>query len=136
MATRSRNRNRKSKSNSNEELIDYDPSLISRYQTYTILGRTGNNNFGVVASGINKEPQTGISPLKTELEYYINNRDELVEKYCGKYVVISGNKVIAAYDDENVAYEKTIKTIPLGSFMIHHVTEEEEIFTISPVLGG
>jgi hypothetical protein len=73
--------------------------------------------------------------LEVEWDFYEKNRDELVEKYCGKYVVISGNKIVSAYDDENVAYDETIKTVPLGSFMIHHVTEEEEVFTISPVLG-
>ena len=73
--------------------------------------------------------------LETEWEFYENNRDELVEKYCDKFVVISGDKVVAAYDDEDTAYEETVKTIPLGSFMIHHVMEEEEVFTISPVLG-
>jgi hypothetical protein len=65
-----------------------------------------------------------------EWEYYETNRDELVEKYCGKYIVISGNEVVSVYDDENVAYFETIKTIPLGSFMIHHVTEEEEVFNL------
>jgi hypothetical protein len=73
--------------------------------------------------------------LDSEWEYYENHRNELVEKYCGKYVVISGDKVVAAYDDEDVAYDETIKIIPLGSFMIHHVMEEEEVYTISPVLG-
>jgi hypothetical protein len=70
--------------------------------------------------------------LETEWEFYENNRDELVEKYCGKYVVISGDKVVAAYEDEKVAYWETVKTIPLGSFMIHHIAEEEEVFQLSP----
>jgi hypothetical protein len=74
--------------------------------------------------------------LEAEWDFYEKNRDELVQKYCVKYVVISGNKVVSAYDDEDVAYNETIKTVPLGSFMIHHVMEEEEVFTISPVLGG
>jgi len=69
--------------------------------------------------------------LETEWEFYENNRDELVEKYCGKYIVISGNKVVSAYDDENEAYFETIKTVPLGSFMIHHVMEEEEVSAFS-----
>jgi len=73
--------------------------------------------------------------LETEWEFYENNRDELVEKYCGKYIVISGDKVVSAYDDENEAYFDTIKTIPLGSFMIHHVMEEEEVLQLSPYLG-
>jgi hypothetical protein len=70
--------------------------------------------------------------LDKEWEFYENNRDEMVEKYCGKYVVISGDKVIAAYDDEKIAYNETIKIIPLGSFMIHHVMEEEEVIQLSP----
>ena len=70
--------------------------------------------------------------FETEWEFYVNNRDELVEKYCGKYVVISGDKVISAYDDQNEAYYETIKSIPLGSFMIHHIQEEEEVIRLSP----
>jgi len=73
--------------------------------------------------------------LEAEWEYYENNRDELVENYCGKFIVISKDKVVAAYDDENVAYFDTIKTLPLGSFMIHHITEEEEVFQLSPFVG-
>jgi hypothetical protein len=70
--------------------------------------------------------------LENEWEFYENNRNELVEKYCGKYVVISGNKVVSSYDDQKTAYHETIKTLPLGSFMIHHITEEEEIVQLSP----
>ena len=70
--------------------------------------------------------------LDAEWEFYENNREELVEKYCGKFVVISGDKVVSVYDDERIAYQETIKSIPLGSFMIHHITEEEEIFQLSP----
>ena len=70
--------------------------------------------------------------LETEWEFYENNRDELVEKYCGKFVVISGNRVVSAYDDEKIAYRETVKDIPLGSFMIHHIAEEEEIVQLSP----
>ena len=72
--------------------------------------------------------------LETEWEFYENNREELVDKYCGKFVVISRDRVVAVYDDENVAYDETVKTHALGSFMIHHVMEEEEVFTLSPVL--
>jgi hypothetical protein len=80
--------------------------------------------------------RTTSSILDREWAYYMDNREEIVQKYCGKYVVISDDRVVAAYDDENEAYFKTIKTIPLGSFMIHHVTEPEEIIQVSPVLGG
>jgi len=70
--------------------------------------------------------------LEAEWEFYENNRDKLVEQYRGKFVVISGNKVIAAYDDGDVAYNETVKSIPLGSFMIHCISEAEEIIQLSP----
>ena len=70
--------------------------------------------------------------LDAEWAFYKSNRDELVEKYCGKYIVISGNTIISVYDNENTAFHETIKTIPLGSFMIHHIMEEEEVYQLSP----
>jgi hypothetical protein len=74
--------------------------------------------------------------LEVEREYYERNREKLVERYCGKYIVISGERVVAAYDNEDNAYFETVKTTPLGSFMIHHVTDPEEEVHISPVLSG
>jgi hypothetical protein len=74
--------------------------------------------------------------LETEWEFYERNRDELVEKYCGKFVVISKDRVVSTYDDQKTAYRETIKTLPLGSFMIHHITEEEEIVQLSPFVNA
>ena len=74
--------------------------------------------------------------LEAEWKFYENNRNDLVEKYCGKFVVISGDKVVAAYDDEKAALRETIKTIPLGSFMIHHIAEEEEVIQLSPFVNA
>jgi len=74
--------------------------------------------------------------LEAEWDFYENNRDELVGKYRDKYVVISSEKVLAAYDDENTAYFETVKTVPLGSFMIHRITEEEEVFQLSPFVDA
>ena len=74
--------------------------------------------------------------LGREWDFYEANRDELVEKYCGKYMVISGTEVVSVYDDKNTAYFETIKTIPLGSFMLHHVLEEEEVFQLFPFVGA
>ena len=73
--------------------------------------------------------------LESDWEYYENNRDELVEKYCGKHVVISGSKVIATYDDRDIAYSETVKTLSLGTFIIHYITEEEEVIQLTPFIG-
>lgn len=73
--------------------------------------------------------------LAKEWAYYTENREKIVRQYRNKYVVISENRVVAAYDDENEAYYETIKTIPLGSFSIQHAIDPEEVFQISPFLG-
>jgi|GEM_PF-252906 len=80
-------------------------------------------------------PIRGNPLFETAWEFYKSNREELVKKYCDKYVVISGNSVLDAYEDHDTAYYETQKTVPLGSFLIHHVTEEEEIFRLSPLIG-
>jgi len=74
--------------------------------------------------------------LEKEWEFYETHKKELVKKYLDKIVVISGDKVIASYDDENEAYNKTIGNIPLGSFMMHHITDPEEVIHISPFISG
>jgi len=73
--------------------------------------------------------------LDTEWDFYENNRDELVEKYCGKHIVISGERVVAAFDDRDLAYSEAVKKLPLGSFIIHHVLEEEEVIQLTPFIG-
>jgi len=80
-------------------------------------------------------PARGNPLFETAWEFYKSNREDLVKKYCDKYVVISGNSVIDAYEDHDTAYYETQKTVPLGSFLIHHVTEEEEVFQLSPFIG-
>ena len=41
--------------------------------------------------------------LETEWEFYENNRDELVEKYCYKIEVMGGElEIIARFPDGNV----------------------------------
>jgi hypothetical protein len=70
--------------------------------------------------------------LEKEWNFYESHRNELVGKYRDKFVVISGDMVVAAYDNEKKAYHDTVKAIPLGSFMIHHVTEPEEVLRLSP----
>jgi hypothetical protein len=74
--------------------------------------------------------------LEKEFHYYENHRNEFVKQYLDKFIVISDDKLVAAYDNENDAYYTTIKSIPLGSFLIQHVTEPEEIVQISPFAGG
>ena len=62
-----------------------------------------------------------------EMVYYENNLSTLQEKYMGKYIVISGDQVIGAYDSDEQAYAGAMeaKCTP-GEFMIKNITEDPE----------
>jgi len=57
-------------------------------------------------------------------EYYIQNFDSLCTKYLDKYIVIKEQSVIGEYDSFEEAYDNTIKTEELGTFLIQHCSEE------------
>jgi hypothetical protein len=44
--------------------------------------------------------------------FYETNKLTIREKYLGKQVVISGERILGAYDDLGTAYHETIKTTP------------------------
>lgn len=69
------------------------------------------------------------SSLEKEFNYYLGHQDELVEKYDGKYIVIKGCEVIAAFDSEVEALEKTSKQHELGTFLIQKCGSGPENYT-------
>ena len=68
--------------------------------------------------------------LKTEFEYYLAHQDEMVAKYNGKVIVISGQKVIGVYDDDLSALTETQKTsLKPGTYLIQRVTSGNSGYT-------
>ncbi len=57
--------------------------------------------------------------LEREFNFYLKHQDELVAQYRDKYIVIKGNKVLGAYDDELVAYLITKNEHPVDTSLIH-----------------
>ncbi|MFA7402183.1 MAG: hypothetical protein WCZ21_06600 [Bacteroidales bacterium] len=67
--------------------------------------------------------------LDKELQYYIDNQNELVAKYIGKYLVIKGQTIIGVYDTEIEAYSETVKKHELGTFLIQECQPGDENYT-------
>jgi hypothetical protein len=67
--------------------------------------------------------------LKKEFEYFLEHQDELVEKYDGKFIVISQQRVIGVYDTDEQALFETKKTHALGSFLIQKCISGKEAYT-------
>ncbi len=69
------------------------------------------------------------SPLEQEFQFYLDNQDELVKEYDGKFIVIKDGKVLRAYDDELTAVTETEKSHELGTFLVQKVSEGESEYT-------
>ena len=67
--------------------------------------------------------------LDTEFKYYVEHQTELLDKYSGKFIVIKGEKVIGDYDSQMDAYNETLKTEKLGTFLIQHCIPGTQSYT-------
>lgn len=65
--------------------------------------------------------------LASEYRYYLDNKSELLKKYKDTFIVIKGDDVIGSYPTMEEAVEETKKTHDLGTFLVQHVIEGEEI---------
>lgn len=68
--------------------------------------------------------------LKEEFKYYLENQEELVKKYNGRYIVIMNKEVVDDYKTLLEAYLKSKEKYGLGNFLIQHCTPGKESYTI------
>jgi len=64
--------------------------------------------------------------LKPEYQYYLDNKSEFLKKYEGKFIVIKNKEVIGVYSNVHEAVEHTAKTVTLGTFLVQHVSPDED----------
>jgi hypothetical protein len=56
--------------------------------------------------------------LENEFKYYLENQDELVKQYQGKFIVIKNRQIIGIYDGEIEAIRESVKNHQLGTFLV------------------
>jgi hypothetical protein len=56
--------------------------------------------------------------LEQEFKYYLDNQKALVNQYDGKFIVIVGDHVVGAYDNNLDAYQNSVKKFSPGTFLI------------------
>jgi hypothetical protein len=69
--------------------------------------------------------------LQKEFQYYLDNQNELVKKYDGKYLVIKDCSVVGAFDTEIDAYIDASKKYKLGTFLMQKCTQGNEAYTLT-----
>jgi hypothetical protein len=59
-----------------------------------------------------------------DYEYFTKNLKELYAKYGHKFIVIKNEEVIGAYDTFDVAFDTTMQTEELGTFIIQECVSD------------
>jgi len=67
--------------------------------------------------------------LEKEFKYYLDNQDEFVKKFNGRFIVIKGNTILGNYSSEIEALSETRKKHEMGTFLIQHVTPGQGSYT-------
>ena len=74
---------------------------------------------------------TIMAELKKDYQFFLDNKEELVKKYGGMHIVISNQKVMGCYDNENDAYYDAAEKYGLGNFIIQLCTADESEYTMT-----
>jgi uncharacterized protein (DUF1330 family) len=62
--------------------------------------------------------------LETETSYYKSNIAELLKRFRGRYLVISGEQVVGDFDNMEAAYKYAYSKYAPGSFMVQECTDD------------
>lgn len=65
------------------------------------------------------------------LDYFKAHQDELVEKYCGKELLLHGDELIGAYDSVGEAYSEGVGMFGEGNFSLQTCIPGEEAYTVT-----
>ncbi len=65
-------------------------------------------------------------PLEEELKTYEENKQELLKKANGKYVLIKGDTIIGIFESENDAVRIGIEKFGNVSFLVKKIEEVEQ----------
>lgn len=72
---------------------------------------------------------TPMMPLEKEFKFYLQNQEDLVKRYEGKFVVIKDGVVLGAYNDELEAVTQTAKAHELGTFLVQKCEHGSDNYT-------
>ena len=66
-----------------------------------------------------------MADLKKYYQYFLDNKNSLIQKYSNKYIVIVDSGVVNSFDDENEAYRYSVDKYGLGNFIIQLCSPNE-----------
>ena len=67
--------------------------------------------------------------IQTLFKYYLEHQDELVKQYNGKYLIITADGVMGAFDSMREGYDTALDTYGKGNFMLQLCTEGDGAYS-------
>ena len=67
--------------------------------------------------------------IEALFKFYLENQDSLVKKYDGKYLVITKDGVMGAFDSIRAGYDEALSRFGKGNFMLQLCTPGDEAYT-------
>jgi hypothetical protein len=67
--------------------------------------------------------------LDKEFKYYLANKEDLIKKHLGKYLVIRNETIEGVFDNEIDAYSFGTSRFELGTFLIQQCLPGDENYT-------
>ena len=61
-----------------------------------------------------------------DFNYFLDNMEAFFRKYGSKFVVVKNQNIHAVYDDFMNAYESTLKTEEIGTFLIQECFDSRD----------
>lgn len=62
---------------------------------------------------------------KMNYSWFMENLDDLYERFPEKWIVIKGQSVLAAYDQFREAFDWSLEELKIGTFLIQKVTKNQ-----------
>lgn len=69
--------------------------------------------------------------LEKDFKYYLDNQVEFVKNYTGKILVISNEKLIAAFNTMKEAYDCGVEKCGIGNFIVQRCSPGKTDYTQS-----
>jgi hypothetical protein len=67
--------------------------------------------------------------LDREFKYYLDHKEEFINKYLGKFLIIKDESVIGVFDSDLDAYSFGTSKFILGTFLIQQCLPGEENYS-------
>jgi len=67
--------------------------------------------------------------LQDLFQWYLDNQNEIVQKYNGKYIVIKSNAIVGSYNSDIEAILESEKKYELGTFLVQRCSPGTEAYT-------